>query len=94
MALVKRGNVELEINEAYLTSYLSKGFDQVDTNGKVLKKGTPNDMNSLRLAYADAHKQVSLLQKENADLLNKVKTLSLQIEELNKKLKDKSKSDK
>ena len=94
MALVKRGNVELEINEAYLNSYLAKGYDLVDEKGKVISKGTPNEMNALKLAYADAQRLITNLQKENDMLADEVLSLQKQVDELNKKLKDKSKSDK
>ena len=94
MALVKRGNVELEINEACLNSYLAKGYDLIDSKGNVISKGTPNEMNSLKLAYAEAQNTVVRLNKENDKLANEVLTLQKQIDELTKKSKDKSKSDK
>ena len=94
MALVRRGNVELEINDTYLNSYLAKGYDQIDNKGNVILKGTPNEMNSLKLVYADALNTIDKLNKENEKLNKQVQNLQLQVQELDKQLKIKPKSDK
>ena len=94
MVLVKRGNVELEINEAYLDSYLAKGYDLITEKGKVISKGTPNEFNSLKLAYTEAQNTIAKLEKEKAVLMEEILLMQKNIDELNKKLKDKPKSDK
>lgn len=94
MALVRRGNVELEINDAFLNSYLAKGYDRIDNAGNVISKGTPNEMNSLKLAYTESLNTISKLTKENTILNEKVQGLQAQVQELDKKLKTKPKSDK
>lgn len=85
MALVRRGNVELEVHDDYLNHYLNKGFDQVDAStGQIIKKGTANNFNSLQLAYLE-------LTKENQSLNLKVHRLEKENKELQAKLEQASK---
>ncbi len=39
-AIVKKGNAELTIDESELSSFLNKGYDQIDEKGEVLKSAT------------------------------------------------------
>lgn len=40
MAKVKKGNRVLQVNERELNNYLKQGYDQVDSDGKVVRKAT------------------------------------------------------
>lgn len=79
MALVRRGNVELEVNDDFLKQYLAKGFDQVDNTGKIISKGMANNYPALQRAYVQ-------LQNENKKLLEDFDKANSTIKELKSKL--------
>lgn len=94
MVLVRRGNVELEVNEDFLEQYLNKGFDLVDSGtGKVVKKGTANNFSSLQLAYVELNKDYQSTLIEKQKLQAEIKELQKKVEQLSKK-NSTSKSDK
>ena len=61
---VRRGNVLLEVNENTLEKYLADGFDLVDTSGKVLKHGAPNDPTALKKRYEEQTKEIENLKAQ------------------------------
>lgn len=85
MALVRRGNVELEVHDDFLQQYLSKGFDQIDTSGKVLTKGVGNNFYSLQLAFAELNKEHQATLIENRHLSAENEELKKKIAQLQKK---------
>ena len=40
MVTVKKGNVELNVDETEVSKFLAKGYDQIDGKGKVIKEAT------------------------------------------------------
>ena len=83
--LIRKGNVELEINEQFLQQYLNQGYDVIDTSGKVIRKGNPNDITSLKLALKEADTLIDSLKKELGILQNKNSELENQLKEAKKK---------
>lgn len=68
---VRRANVLLDVPEEQKEEYLSKGFDVIDKDGKVLTAATmTNDVNTLHKKLAEAQEQIKILKAEN-ERLNK-----------------------
>lgn len=65
---VRRANVVLDIPEVQKNEYLAKGFDVIGADGKILERTVPNDLNSLKKAYAELTQKVKELEAENAEL--------------------------
>ncbi len=40
MTVVKKGNIELSIDENELSAFLAKGYDQIDGGGRITKQAT------------------------------------------------------
>lgn len=66
--LVRQANVVLDIPEEQRDEYLAKGFDVIGANGKPIIKATPNDLNSLKKAFAELTEKVKALELENSQL--------------------------
>lgn len=64
MVIVKKGNIELRIDETHLNKYLEDGFDEIDKNGKVVKSATGGKSVSI--------KEYNKLLAENAELKKKL----------------------
>lgn len=71
---VRRANVVLTIPDYQQNEYLAKGFDVIDSNGRVIVKTTPNDINSLKKAYKELCEKVDALEKENKALKKALKS--------------------
>ena len=83
--LIRKGNVELNIKEQFLQQYLNQGYDVIDSSGKVVQKGVPNDVISLKAALAEANKEVDKLNTEIFNLRNKITSLETAAKENKKK---------
>ena len=69
MIKVRRANVVLRIDKHQQAEYLSKGFDVVDENGKVVTEATAsNDVSVLHQKLAEAQKKIKSLEAENEKL--------------------------
>ena len=81
MVTVQRYNVILEIDEHSLDKYISLGYSQIDPkSGEIIKEAIPNDVQVLRLAFAqhkntikELESQVEKLKKQVASLKKKAK---------------------
>lgn len=62
--IVKKGNVELFVDDSDVSKYLEKGYDQLDGKGKILKKATAGRSVSL----AEYDRKVAELEGEIAKL--------------------------
>lgn len=52
MALVRKLNVVLTIDDDRVKEYLNKGYSVIDNSGKVIMEAVPNDLNQLKLLVA------------------------------------------
>ena len=73
MLRVKKGNIELKIDETMKDSYLATGYSLIDDKGNMLEKGKATGIEELR--------------EENTTLKLEVDKLNKEIEKLNKELK-------
>jgi len=87
---VRKGNRILDIDEGRLLAHLQQGYDQIDSEGKVVKRATGG--RSLSLAEHNAvvdelEKLKSVdLAKENEDLTKENKALKAKVTKLEKEL--------
>ena len=66
---VRRANVLLDVPEEQKEEYLSKGFDVIDKDGKVIAEATmTNDVNTLHKKLGEALQRIKSLEDENARL--------------------------
>ncbi len=68
MIKVVKGNVVLRVKDDMLDFYVNKGYTAKTLDGQIIKEAVPNDMSSLRKAYADAKKEIEILKAEIAKL--------------------------
>lgn len=68
MVLVRRANVELDIDNEDIDYYLSLGYSLMDASGNVLKKGKPMDSNQLQADYLEALEKIKELEEKIASL--------------------------
>lgn len=64
MVTVKKGNVELNVDETEITKFLANGYDQIGDGGKVVKEATGGKTVSI-----EEYKRVLA---ENAELKKKL----------------------
>ncbi|MGG0282920.1 hypothetical protein ABEY37_24940 [Bacillus pacificus] len=64
---VKRLNKVLNIDKDFLSSYLNDGFDQINDEGKILKRATGGRNISVQ-EYNQALDKIESLEEEIADL--------------------------
>ncbi|MBL3785569.1 hypothetical protein IRV21_25790 [Bacillus cereus] len=64
---VKRLNKVLNIDKDFLPSYLNDGFDQINDEGKIIKRATGGRNISVQ-EYNQALDKIELLEEEIADL--------------------------
>lgn len=82
MIKVRRANVILDIDEAQKSEYLTKGFDVVNEEGKVLEEATmTNDVGALHKKLAEALEKIKALEKENAKLKGKIASKKESVDE-------------
>ena len=73
MALVRRGNVELEVADEFLGKYLAQGFNQIDNTGKIIGDGVPNNYTDLKRQYDALKVKYTALEANYNALLAKEK---------------------
>ena len=67
--IVRRANVLLEVPQDQQDEYLAKGFDVLDSKGKVVVEATmTNDISTLRKKLAEAQEKIKVLAAENKRL--------------------------
>ncbi|HFK1685274.1 TPA: hypothetical protein ACGXND_005241 [Bacillus tropicus] len=64
---VKRLNKVLNIDKDFLPSYLNDGFDQINDEGKIIKRATGGRNISVQ-EYNQALDKIDALEEENAEL--------------------------
>ncbi len=64
---VKRLNKVLNIDKDFLASYLNDGFDQINDEGKIIKRATGGRNISVQ-EYNQALDKIDALEEENAEL--------------------------
>lgn len=64
MVTVKKGNIELNVDETEVSKFLANGYDQIDRSGKITKQATGGKT----VSYAEYQK----LLAENAELKKKL----------------------
>lgn len=73
--LVRKANVVIQASENELAKYAARGFDIIDENGNVIKKSTPNDVNSLKKAYTEHIEEIKKLTAEIESLKAEIEAL-------------------
>ena len=81
---VRRANVILDVPEEQKGEYLAKGFDVIDAQGRVIERTTPNDINTLKKAYAELTEKVKALEEENKQLKEKLSDKPVKPEKVEK----------
>ena len=64
MALVRRMNVTLEIEDDLIDSYLDKGYNVIDDTGKVIVEAIPNDLGQLRMLVIKYRQEIKELKEK------------------------------
>jgi len=80
MIIVRRGNVVLDVPEIDRQSYLDKGYDVIDSAGRVVERCTPTDVNTLQTRCRE-------LEAENAKLRAALEETKVKLDELSKPAK-------
>lgn len=90
---VRKGNRILDIDEGRLSAHLQQGYDQIDSEGKVVKRATGGRSVSLaeyNVLVDELEKLKSVdLAKENEDLTKENKALKAKVTKLEKELEAK-----
>lgn len=73
---VRRKNVYLDVVPELVDKYVAKGYDVLDSNGNVVKRSVPQDVESLRLAFDEHTKTIARLQDRIKELEAQLKTKS------------------
>ena len=75
--IVRRANVLLEVPQDQQDEYLAKGFDVLDSKGKVVVEATmTNDISTLRKKLAEAQEKIKVLAAENKRLNEELDSLA------------------
>lgn len=61
---VRKANTILTIPEEQKDEYLSKGYDILGADGRVVEKATPQDVPTLQAKLADALMEIEVLKKQ------------------------------
>ncbi len=68
MALVQKLNVVLTVADDVVGTYLSKGYNIIDEQGRVIQEAMPDDPNQLKLMVAKYKKEIEELKMQIAEL--------------------------
>lgn len=96
MAIVKKANRQLTVEEHKIDDYIARGYDQIDTTGELLRKGDPVTLNDYKREYAilkkkseastslleEALVKVSTLENDLAGKIAEIEVLNARINEL------------
>lgn len=74
MALVKKLNVVLTVDDSLVDSYINKGYSVISENGQVIKEAIPDDLSSLRILVAKQKEEI-------AKLITKIAEFEAQLKE-------------
>lgn len=74
MALVRKKNRVLTINDNAVESYLQRGYDQIDEKGKVTKQATGGKSVTVE-QYNKLAEELETVKKENASLKGQITKL-------------------
>ena len=68
MHKMERQNVVTYVDDSKVEKYLSLGYTEVDSTGKVLRRNTAHTVESLQIALTQATEEIERLQNENTQL--------------------------
>ena len=68
MAIVKKANVVLEIEDEEIEKYFEKGFSVLDDSGKVIKESIPTEVAELQKLVADQKAIITELEEQIKNL--------------------------
>lgn len=68
MALVQKLNVVLTVADDVVDTYLSKGYNIIDEQGRVIQEAMPDDPNQLKLMVAKYKKEIEELKMQIVEL--------------------------
>lgn len=74
MALVRKKNRVLTVNDNAVESYLQRGYDQIDEKGKVTKQATGGKSVTVE-QYNKLAEELDNVKKENASLKGQITKL-------------------
>lgn len=79
---VRRANVVLVVPEEQRKEYLAKGFDVIDSVGKIVEYTIPSDVNTLKTAYTNHVKEIEMLKAENKKLKSELRAAKKKAKEM------------
>ncbi len=79
---VRRANVVLVVPEEQRKEYLAKGFDVIDSAGKIVEYTIPSDVNILKTAYTNHVKEIEMLKAENKKLKSELRAAKKKAKEM------------
>lgn len=88
MALVKKGNRELTIEEHKVEQFIASGYDLIDDTGAILKKGSPVSLSDFKNAYLNAKKEIKEKDKKIEAIDEKIIQLEVELEQKNTTIED------
>jgi len=65
MAIVRRSNEILRVNDTLIGHYLDIGYDVIDEKGAVLQKAVPTDNTTLKAEFKKLSDEVNKLREAN-----------------------------
>lgn len=72
MARVERANVVLHVKDEDVPRYLSLGYRETTETGQVIREAVPHDTVALQRAYVQNTAKIAELEKQVADLTQKL----------------------
>lgn len=75
MALVKKLNVELTVDDEFVDSYINKGYSVINEAGHVIREAVPNDLAQLKILVTKQKEEIAKLEAEIAKLNGVIKVL-------------------
>lgn len=71
MIRVKRANVELDVTDEELDTYLALGYDVYNENDVLVKKAVPTGLGELQKAYIEHTEEIKVLKAKIKELESK-----------------------
>lgn len=64
MAIVRRANVILRVDDSLSSQYVEQGYDVIDEAGNVIEKSVPRNVGELQKAYREHEIEIASLKAE------------------------------
>lgn len=87
MAIVRRRNEILRVDDGQVNYYMTIGYDVIDERGAVLKKAIPTDNSQLKAEYSRQLAEIETLKARIADLEKQLEEIKAKEKPVVKKTK-------